>query len=187
MVCALEVVCFAVFCCSVVAERLFALRIGCCLLRGLLLPSRGVSPFDSAHWMLLALQSLVARLWHIAILFCALDVVCFAVCCCSAVAERHFGLRIGCCLLCSLLLPGCGILPFYSAHWRLFASRSVVARWWHIAILFCALDILCFAIFCNSAIGGAPGVHEQQETCESSKHLMCKNNKRAASGVHELK
>ena len=68
--------------------------------------------------------------------------------------------------------------PFQSAHWTLLASRTVVTRQWHIAILLCTLDIVCFAVSCNSAIGGAPGAREQQETCESRKHLMCKNNKR---------
>ena len=57
---------------------------------------------------------------------------------------------------------------------------------WHTAISFCALKIIRFAISCNPAIGGAPGVREQQETCECRKHPICKNQKRSAGGVHEL-
>ena len=163
--CTLDIVCFAVSCCPAVAYRHFILRLGHYSLRGLLLPGGGISPFCSAHWTLLASRSLVARWWHIAILLCTLDIVCFAVFCC----------------------PGGGISPFCFAHWTLLASRTVVTRQWHIAILFCALDILCFAIFRNPAIGGAPGVREQQETCESQKHPVGKNQKRSAGGVHEVK
>ena len=220
LLCALEVVALADCCYSAGAYRHFGLRIGCCLLCGLLLPGGGVSPFWSAHWVLfalrsvvvrrgayrhstlriggccscrllllgwggtpfwsalwtlLALRSVVARLWHIAILFCALEVICFTVCCCpagghiaillcalevvaladccySVGAERHFGLHIGCCLLRGLLLFGGGGTPFWSAHWTLLASRSVVARWWHIAILFCALEVICFVVCCCSVV-----------------------------------
>ena len=110
------------------AYRHSTLRIGGCCSCRLLLLGRGGTPFCSALWTLLALQSLVARLWHIAILFCALEVICFAVCCCSVVAERHFVLHIGHCLLRGLLLSGSGGTPFWSAHWTLFASQSLATR-----------------------------------------------------------
>ena len=76
-----------------------------------------------------------------AVLVCALDVVCFADFCCPVVAERHFGLRIGHSLLRNLLQLG---------------NR------------------------------GRARVREQQETCESQKHPVGKNQKRSAGGVHEL-
>ena len=125
------------------------------LVCNLLLLGWGGTPFWSAHWTLLASRTVVTRQWRNAILVCALDVVCFAVFCCSAGAYRHSTLRIGCCCSCELLLLGRGGTAFWSAHWTLLASRTVVTRQWHIAILLCTLDILCFAISCNSAIGGA--------------------------------
>ena len=155
MVCVLDVVCFAVSCC----------------------PAGGISPFYSAHWRLLLLQTVVTRQGRNAILLCTLDIACFAVSCCPAVAYRHFILRTGGYLLCGLLLFSSGGTPFCFAHWTLFASRSLVVRQWRNAILVCALDIVCFAIPCNSAIGGAPGVHESQRTCESLEYPICKNKK----------
>ena len=131
MVCALDVVCFADCCCSVVAERHFHFaHWKFCASRSLVARWGGGTPFWSAHWRLFASRSIVGRQWRNAFLLCALDVVCFAVCCCSAVAERLFALRTGHYSLRGLLLPGCGIPPFHSAHWRLFALRSVVVRWW---------------------------------------------------------
>ena len=110
------------------AYRHSTLRIGCCCSCRLLLLGRGGTPFCSALWTLLALRSVVARRGWNAILVCALDAVCFAVSCCSVVAERHFALHFGHCLLRGLLLPGGG----------------------HIAILLCALDVVCFAVCCYS-------------------------------------
>ena len=71
-----------------------------------------------------------------------------------------------------------------------------------------ALDIIGFAVCCYSAVAyrhfilhienhslrnllqlgnrGRARVHEQQETCESQKHPVGKNQKRSAGGVHEL-
>ena len=121
---------FVIYCYSVVAERHFGLRIGCCCSCRLLLLGRGGTPFWFAHWMLFALRSVVARLWHIAISFCALEVICFAVCCCSAG----------------------GISPFYSAHWMLLLLRTVVTRKGRIAILVCTLDVVCFAVCCCPAV-----------------------------------
>ena len=180
MVCILDVVCFAVSCCPAVAERHFGLRIGCCLLRGLLLfgsgrtpfwsahwigccllrglllLGRGVSPFWFAHWMLFASRSVVVRRGQNAILVCALDVVCFAVCCCPAGAYRHSTLRIGGCCSCRLLLLGWGGTPFWSAHWMLLLLRTVVTRQGRNAILVCALGVVCFAVSCCSAGGISP-------------------------------
>ena len=118
------------------------------LVCNLLLLGWGGTPFWSAHWTLLASRTVVTRQWRNAILVCALDVVCFAVCCCPAGAYRHSTLRIGCCCSCELLLLGRGVSPFWFAHWVLFASRSVVARRGWNAILVCALDAVCFAVCC---------------------------------------
>ena len=126
LVCTLDITRFADFCCPVGAYRHLIPLIGCCLLCSLLLPGCGISPFYSAHWRLFALRSVVVRWWRNAILVCALDIVCFADCCCSVVAERHF----------------------HFAHWKFCASQSLVARWWQNAILVCALDIVCFADCC---------------------------------------
>ncbi len=121
------------------------------LVCNLLLLGWGGTPFWSAHWTLLASRTVVTRQWRNAILVCALDVVCFAVFCCSAGAYRHSTLRIGCCCSCELLLLGRGVSPFWFAHWMLFASRLLLPGGGHIAILLCALDVVALANCCYSA------------------------------------
>ena len=146
----------------------------------------GGTPFWSAHWVLFASRSLVARWGQNAILVCALDVACFADCCCSVVAERHFSLRTGHYSLRGLLLPGGGISPFWSAHWTLLASQSLVARLWHTAISFCTLEVICFAVCCCSVVAerlfhSAPWTFfasQSLATRQSGARPVCMNNKR---------